>query len=83
MNFLKEFILFFIPRYVTDRVALSIDENLVWSVYCLEGQERVGDEIFIEAYGTIKIFTWFGFTKGEMVKLDDEAYRVKKTTDLK
>lgn len=72
MGLLKEIVLFPVPRFVTDRVALSLDDKGVWSVFCLEGQEIPGDNIFIEAYGTINTFTWFGITRGGNVELDDK-----------
>jgi len=66
---MKDFLMIFIPRYITDRVALN-NTGGVWTVVCLEGQERMGEHMFIHAYGTIKTFTWFGIAKGGMVKLD-------------
>lgn len=70
MGFIVEALLFFVPRYVEDRVAL-IQIQGVWSVYCREGQERDGDNLIIDAYGTIKSFTWLGLAKGGEVVLDN------------
>ncbi|MGH1374417.1 MAG: hypothetical protein ACRBBW_20435 [Cellvibrionaceae bacterium] len=72
MELILGLILAIIPRYVTDRVALAIDESGTLQVYCLEGQELEGDEMFIECYGTIKTFTWLGVTKGGLVTLDSD-----------
>ena len=60
-----------IPRHVTDRVALNCTDE-VWSVVCLEDQVSDELKLFVDAYGTIKTFTWFGFARGGMVKLDDK-----------
>ena len=60
-----------IPRHVTDRVALN-NNNGAWSVVCLEDQVSDELKLFVDAYGTIKTFTWFGFARGGMVKLDDK-----------
>jgi len=66
---MKELLLIFIPRFITDRVALNFNDG-VWFVFCLESQVEDDDLISISAYGTIKTFTWLGFAKGGMVKLD-------------
>lgn len=71
VDFLIGFALFFIPRFLTDRVALAVDDNGEWFVYCLEGQELEGDDIMIQEYGTIETFTWLGFTRGGMVLVDE------------
>jgi hypothetical protein len=68
MDNIIQVILFLTPRYVTDRVALNNTDE-VWSVVCLEGQVQDGD--VIHAYGTIRTFTWFGISRGGMVKLDE------------
>ena len=64
-----EFILFFIPRFVTDRVALGCDHG-EWYVISLERNLDDYERQFVHAYGTIRTFTWFGFAKGGLVKLD-------------
>ena len=69
---MKEIFLMFIPRFVTDRVALQIDHVGNYSVYCLESKQKPEDKMFIACYGTIKTFTWLGFTKGGNVVLEDE-----------
>lgn len=69
-DFIADIILFFVPHYVTDRVALVKDESGEWEVFCLESQVREDDEIFIDAYGTIRTITWLGLTKGGNVTLD-------------
>lgn len=68
---MKEFLLTFIPRFVTDRVALNYNDG-IWSVVCLESQVEDDDLIIISAYGTIKTFTWLGFARGGKVELDKE-----------
>jgi hypothetical protein len=72
INALKELALIFIPRYVTDRVALARNNSGHLDVLCLEGQEIDGDELCIECYGTIKTFTWLNISKGGMVAIDKE-----------
>lgn len=64
IKFLISFVLFFIPRYTTDDVALATDENGDLQVYCLKGQENLGDEMYIEAYGLVKTFTFMGWCSG-------------------
>lgn len=71
MNIVKELFLFLIPRFVTDRVALSLDDG-VYSVFCLEGDEQPGDKIFIDCYGAIKTIAWFGVGFCGRVLIDED-----------
>ena len=64
IKFIIEVILFFIPRYVTNDVALAFDDNMELQVYCFKGHEELGDDIYIEAYGVIRSFTFLGFCSG-------------------
>lgn len=65
-----EVLLMLVPRYVTDRVALAYDAAGSLQVYCLEGEEIDGDELYIECYGTIRTFTWLNMSKGGWVYPD-------------
>ena len=70
IDYLIECILFLIPRYITDRVALVQGDNGEWTVFCLECQVEESEKLMIDSYGTIKTFTWLGFAAGGWVKLD-------------
>lgn len=69
------FILFFVPRIITDEVALVSDGNGNYRVYCLKGQECGEERSIIECYGKVKTFTWLGIAAGgkcEIYQGDDE-----------
>jgi hypothetical protein len=70
MKFLISMILFLIPRFVTDRVALARCEHGELCVYCLESDVENEDKTVIESYGTINTFTWLGFAAGGKVTID-------------
>lgn len=73
MKFIKEIILFFIPRFVTDNVALARDHDGNLQVYCLTEQVEPEDKLYIETYGVCKTFTWFGLTTGGWCLVDEEV----------
>lgn len=68
-NVLKEVILFFIPRFINDRIALT-RVNGELQFHCLECQVTPYNEFAIEAYGSVRTFTWFGFATGGECILD-------------
>ena len=55
-----DYLLLFVPMFVTDRVALILNEDNEYEVLCLEDDVRPEDEIVIFGYGSIKSFTWLG-----------------------
>jgi hypothetical protein len=69
METIKDLLFCLIPMYVTDRVALN-NTNGVWSVVCLESEVQDDDHMHIDAYGTIRTFTWFNVSRGGKVRLD-------------
>ena len=66
-----DYLLLLVPMFVTDRVALILNEDNEYEVLCLEGQVRPEDEKVIFGYGSISCFTWLGVViGGKEVDLD-------------
>lgn len=66
-----DYLLLFVPMFVTDRVAVILNEDNEYEVLCLEEDVRPDDEIAIFGYGSIKSFTWLGMVLGgKEVQLD-------------
>ncbi|MBO9492058.1 hypothetical protein J7384_16980 [Endozoicomonas sp. G2_1] len=68
-----EAILFYIPHFVTDRVALAYDEKKRLYVYCLEEEVQSSDKKYIAYYGTCKSIAFLGIGYGGVVTLDKKS----------
>lgn len=71
MPTILDYLLLLVPMFVTDRVALILNEYNEYEVLCLEDQVRHEDEYMIFGYGSVSCFTWLGMTfGGKEVDLD-------------
>ena len=64
MNDFIDLLLLLIPRWQKFDVALGLDYDGSWYVVCHTEYMQPEDELFIEAYGILESFTWFGWASG-------------------
>ena len=68
---LWDYLLLLVPMFITDRVALILNEYNEYEVLCLEEHVQPSDEKIIFAYGSVSCFTWLGMViGGKEVDLD-------------